>query len=109
MGYPDQPGDHLESGLLRTRLKKSVQSAFDTFDDVSEVFGVVNRIELVLVYHQKPAFLVASNHVFIFLRSEERRVGKECVSTGRARWSPYHKKNKKKNTMEKNRTKMELT
>src|SRR3546814_998602 len=24
------------------------------------------------------------------IRSEERRVGKECVSTCRARWSPYH-------------------
>src|SRR3546814_15703222 len=23
-------------------------------------------------------------------RSEERRVGKECVSTSRSRWSPYH-------------------
>src|SRR3546814_17572856 len=29
-------------------------------------------------------------------RSEERRVGKECVSTCRYRWSPYHKH--KKNT-----------
>src|SRR3546814_17725071 len=28
-------------------------------------------------------------------RSEERRVGKECVSTCRARWSPYHYKKKK--------------
>src|SRR3546814_15590732 len=26
-------------------------------------------------------------HIF---RSEERRVGKECVSTCRSRWSPYH-------------------
>src|SRR3546814_9989249 len=25
-----------------------------------------------------------------FMRSEERRVGKECVSTCRSRWSPYH-------------------
>src|SRR3546814_14825258 len=25
-------------------------------------------------------------------RSEERRVGKECVSTSRSRWSPYHQK-----------------
>src|SRR3546814_19513068 len=25
-------------------------------------------------------------------RSEERRVGKECVSTCRYRWSPYHSK-----------------
>src|SRR3546814_18609378 len=30
-------------------------------------------------------------------RSEERRVGKECVSTCRFRWSPYHEK-KKTNT-----------
>src|SRR3546814_12088943 len=28
-------------------------------------------------------------------RSEERRVGKECVSTCRSRWSPYHEKKKK--------------
>src|SRR3546814_18990983 len=26
----------------------------------------------------------------INMRSEERRVGKECVSTCRSRWSPYH-------------------
>src|SRR3546814_18468058 len=25
-----------------------------------------------------------------FHRSEERRVGKECVSTCRSRWAPYH-------------------
>src|SRR3546814_13076593 len=30
-------------------------------------------------------------------RSEERRVGKECVSTCRSRWSPYHTKNKQDN------------
>src|SRR3546814_18273364 len=28
------------------------------------------------------------------VRSEERRVGKECVSTGRSRWSPYHSNKK---------------
>src|SRR3546814_18206525 len=32
------------------------------------------------------------------LRSEERRVGKECVSTCRSRWSPYPSKKKKKKT-----------
>src|SRR3546814_18144575 len=31
-------------------------------------------------------------------RSEERRVGKECVSTCRSRWSPYHYKKKSTNT-----------
>src|SRR3546814_20732273 len=30
-------------------------------------------------------------------RSEERRVGKECVSTCRSRWSPTHSKQKTKN------------
>src|SRR3546814_2118886 len=28
--------------------------------------------------------------LFAASRSEERRVGKECVSTCRSRWSPYH-------------------
>src|SRR3546814_18332087 len=32
----------------------------------------------------------------LLARSEERRVGKECVSTCRSRWSPYHYKKKKK-------------
>src|SRR3546814_11743874 len=26
----------------------------------------------------------------VFMRSAERRVGKECVSTCRSRWAPYH-------------------
>src|SRR3546814_13459467 len=30
------------------------------------------------------------------LRSEDRRVGKECVSTLRSRWSPAHSQKKKK-------------
>src|SRR3546814_21188208 len=32
-------------------------------------------------------------------RSEERRVGKECVSTCRSRWSPYHSKKKQHKTI----------
>src|SRR3546814_19507864 len=30
----------------------------------------------------------------LVVRSEERRVGKECVSTCRSRWYPYHDKKK---------------
>ena len=30
------------------------------------------------------------HHGIIHKRSEERRVGKECGSTCRSRWSPYH-------------------
>src|SRR3546814_11085635 len=32
-------------------------------------------------------------------RSEERRVGKECVSTCRSRWSPYHSKKRKRKSV----------
>ena len=30
------------------------------------------------------------NASVMFIRSEERRVGKECQSVCRSRWSPYH-------------------
>src|SRR3546814_17538156 len=42
------------------------------------MFGVATEIEVAVV----PAFHLA--------RSEERSVGKECVSTCRSRCSPYH-------------------
>src|SRR3546814_12374225 len=35
-------------------------------------------------------FLGESPLAYLAMRSEERRVGKECVSTCRSRWSPYH-------------------
>ena len=28
--------------------------------------------------------------VYMVMRSEERRVGKECIAWCRSRWSPYH-------------------
>src|SRR3546814_18654171 len=53
------------------------------------------------VHLPPPRFLVAyvialhghAGHLLLPVgvkRSEERRVGKECVSTCRSRWSPYH-------------------
>src|SRR3546814_11267399 len=41
------------------------------------------------------ADLVRRHVNVIGTRSEERRVGKECVSTCRSRWSPFHSKKKK--------------
>src|SRR3546814_18356987 len=35
-----------------------------------------------------PSASISQNDFIV--RSEERRVGKECVSTSRPRWSPYH-------------------
>src|SRR3546814_14863196 len=47
-----------------------------------------------LKLHHPAAFYAAAltynSEDFDKLRSEERRVVKECVRTGRTRWSPYH-------------------
>src|SRR3546814_17029684 len=52
------------------------------------------------VYDGKLIVPVSSKEVLSALfelrpRSDESRVGKECVSTCRSRWSPYHKKKNK--------------
>src|SRR3546814_12772120 len=41
-----------------------------------------------------PQAVYRGTHVRRNSRSEERRVGKECVSTCRSRWSPYPEKKK---------------
>src|SRR3546814_4332555 len=44
-------------------------------------------------YFSKPSTFVINwchRSAVVQKRSEERRVGKECVSTCRSRWSPYH-------------------
>ena len=47
-------------------------------------FATCTGVELLEI---KPGYARARMEV---TRSEERRVGKECVSTCRSRWSPYH-------------------
>src|SRR3546814_11985488 len=39
--------------------------------------GSISEFPMFMIYFEK-------------IRSEERRVGKECVGTCRSRWSPYH-------------------
>src|SRR3546814_20852033 len=43
---------------------------------------------------QSPEICLGELDLHMAGRSEERRVGKECVSTCRSRWSPYHYKKK---------------
>src|SRR3546814_19161856 len=41
-------------------------------------------------WDEKEGFYIPGQNFDATFRSEERRVGKECVSTCRSRWSPYH-------------------
>src|SRR3546814_14545997 len=69
------------------------------FAPLSAVFSGVADLRQAFADAEKMA--AAGKRTLLFVdeihrRSEERRVGKECVSKCRSRWSPYHEKKKKK-------------
>src|SRR3546814_14413373 len=71
-------------------LPERVTSATPTTDTYSLAQGQ-DEFYFALPYVQMDLALWALNHDRpVGERSEERRVGKECVSTGRSRWSPSH-------------------
>src|SRR3546814_15665385 len=72
---------------------------FEAQDDTRDGRDVSGNIELNTRFGNGGHFRIAGLYVDTNRdedRSEERRVGKECVSTGRYRWSPYHYKKKQK-------------
>src|SRR3546814_16677043 len=80
----------LKTGMMRTwhEYLKEIYVKFGLFDGIIADSGQdISPADI------DDDFLI--NHVILCGRSEERRVGKECVSTCRSRWSPYHYKNKK--------------
>src|SRR3546814_18560277 len=65
-----------ETGLDMASLKREIRDRITPIPGVEEFLRRVQR---------------SGRHLWIVPnRSEERRVGKECVSTCRSRWSPYH-------------------
>src|SRR3546814_15366725 len=78
MTTPECEMDLRPGGAFRTLMRMEDGSEFPT----SGVFlEVVAPARIVFTDAFEPGWQP---------RSEERRVGKECVSTGRSRWSPYH-------------------
>src|SRR3546814_1334981 len=61
---------------------------------ISDWSSDVCSSDLVIAHHEHPVQAGQADGVMGKNirrgRSEERRVGKECVSTCRSRWSPYH-------------------
>src|SRR3546814_4827045 len=65
--------------------------------DLLRTFGLVGRWcspckrpERALPEQRRLSLLASGEATWCISRSEERRVGKECVSTRRSRWPPYH-------------------
>src|SRR3546814_19056675 len=66
------------------------------FEGVATQCPLLLEAEMVsgtIPHKSRPAISISkalpSAHTFLPQRSDERRVGKECVSTCRSRWSPY--------------------
>src|SRR3546814_4187217 len=85
MRISDWSSDVCSSDLVEHRHHLAV----DVLDTVAAVDQHQRALE-----HRPPAQIVVDQEAPFFDdipgRSEERRVGKECVSTCRSRWSPYH-------------------
>src|SRR3546814_20567511 len=67
------------------------------YAEMSEAQGIlhsymIEKMPDIVQVHGRDKVRTARSHPEV--RSEERRVGKECVSTCRSRWSPYHSKKK---------------
>src|SRR3546814_19979751 len=70
--------------LNRERIKIQKQWKTDRSQKRREAAELLKKLNRTLVKTSWPVIELDAD------RSEERRVGKECVSTCRSRWSPYH-------------------
>src|SRR3546814_2181277 len=56
----------------------------------SQAIIIISNLLFSTISKERILFDIILPTLNILNRSEERRVGKECVSTCRSRWSPYH-------------------
>src|SRR3546814_15840084 len=77
--------------LLPRHLLRHLIHACDTVLRVHRMHNSASSLQAAVFEFQRDVSIIWLQVFGIFgERSEERRVGKECVSTCRSRWSPYH-------------------
>ena len=89
----EQVYDLYSPGLYRYayRLLGDDQLAEDCVSETFSRFLTALRVERGPEKNLKAyLYRIAHNWITDYYRSEERRVGKECTSWCRSRWSPYH-------------------
>ena len=69
-------------------------------DNYNDIHGIGNDVPLEfvrncvewdsLIHNKSMTYTYKEWNFLIYSRSEERRVGKECLRLCRSRWSPYH-------------------
>src|SRR3546814_3120443 len=67
---------------LETEVTRPIENAIAALPSIEELVSTISEGRSVTTVEFKLGLISP--------RSEERRVGKECVSTCRSRWSPYH-------------------
>ena len=72
-------------GLLNTFLKWEENGQKESAEKIARIICQHTR-----VYAEMCPDSLLSEHGKVTARSEERRVGKECLRLCRSRWSPYH-------------------
>src|SRR3546814_11688850 len=86
----DVVGTHFFSPANVMRLLEVVRGDRTAPDVVKTAMQFGRRIGKVSVLSGVCDGFIGNRMVEEYFRSEERRVGKECVSTCRSRWWPYH-------------------
>src|SRR3546814_16989338 len=86
----EPPAEWLESGYM-LRAETLDELARKCAIDPARLTATVDRFNRFALAGRDDDFHRGASAYDRF-RSEERRVGKECGSTGRFRWSPYHLK-----------------
>src|SRR3546814_17208957 len=97
-----------DTTLFRSQVHEAADVVLVDFDDIVGVAAGGQRVDVGFgradhFERRVDVFIVAGANAddaevdvagVRVVRSEERRVGKECVSRCRSRWSPYHYKKK---------------